>query len=347
MPRTHRTLALLVGVLLVASCSPPAAPASGGPRVPAPGSGAGAAAAAPADRPLERIRIGYPSRSVTFLSMLLAYDQGYYREQGLDAELTQMRTNVGITALLNGEVDYTESIGTNIRSALQGAPIKTILVNTRAPVFTLIARPEYATPAQLRGRTVGVTNFGGSNDQVTRLIFKHYGLDPQRDVQLIPVGDAPVQYEALRIGQLDAAVISLPFPLLSRQEGYRLLVNAPDIVSMPLGGMGALQSKLETQRDQAKRVVKGEIQGLRHIRAHPEDAIRLIAELFEMDEDTARQAYEFILPSVSEDGTVERRGIETILELEREEVRAGIPLTFEQVVDPSVVEEAQRELGLR
>src|SRR5438046_1166722 len=115
--------------------------------------------------------------------MLLARDQGYFQEQGIEAELTQVKTNVGITALLNGELDYTESVGTNIRTALQGAPIKTVLASMRAPVFMLVARPEFDSVARLRGRTVGITNFGGSNEQTTRLIFEHYGLEPQRDVQ--------------------------------------------------------------------------------------------------------------------------------------------------------------------
>ncbi len=301
----------------------------------------------PATRPLETIRIGYPSRSVTFLAMLLARDQGYFEQHGLAAELSQVRTNVGITALLNGELDYTESLGSNIRAALQGAPIKTVSVSMRAPTFMLVARPEYSAVAQLRGRVVGITSFGGSNDQTARLIFKHYGLAPQTDVQLIPIGDAPVQYEALRLSQVDAVVISQPFPLLARKEGFNLLVNAPEVVSMPLAGLGTLQAKLDAQRDQVKRVVKAEVQALRHLRAQPEDAIKLIAELFDTDAATAQEVYAFLLPSFSEDGSIERAGIEMVLALEREEGGGGAPLAFEQVAEPAIVAEAQRELGLR
>ena len=188
------------------------------------------------------MRIGYPSRSVTFLSMLLARDQGYFQEQGVEAELTQVKTNVGITALLNGELEYTESVGHQHphgppgRADQDGARLDAgARLHARGPArIRLVER--------LRGRTVGITNFGGSNEQTTRLIFAHYGLEPQRDVQLLPIGDAPVQYELLRQGQIDSIVVSLPFPLLAQREGYKLLVNAPDIVSMPLAGIGTLQS---------------------------------------------------------------------------------------------------------
>jgi ABC-type nitrate/sulfonate/bicarbonate transport system substrate-binding protein len=180
-----------------------------------------------------------------------------------------------------------------------------------------------------------------------RLVFKYYGLEPQADVQLIPVGDAPVQYKALRLGQVDAAVIAQPFPLLARNEGFNILVNAPDVVNMPLAGIGVLQSKLDRQRDQVKRVAKAEIQALRHVRSHPDDAVSLIAELFEIDAATAREVYTFLLSSFSEDGTLERAGVETVLEVEREEGKAAAPATFEQVADTSIVAEALRELGLR
>ncbi|HLH23663.1 MAG TPA: ABC transporter substrate-binding protein [Chloroflexota bacterium] len=342
-------LTVLVAVsLLVAACgaSNPSQALSAGGGVAAPATAQGAADTA-TPRPLEKVRIGYPSRSVTFLSMLLARDQGYFQQEGIDPDLSQIKTNVGITALLNGELDYTESVGTNIRSALQGAPIKTVMTSMRAPVFVLVARPEFTSVEQLRGHTVGITNFGGSNDQTAQLIFEHFGLEPQKDVQLVPVGDAPVQYEVLKQGQIDSIVVSLPFPLLAQREGYRLLVNAPDIVSMPLAGLGTLQTTLDTRRDQVKRVVKAEIQALDHIRTHPDDAIALIADLFETDQATARDAYTYLLPSFSEDGAPERAGVETILKLEQEDGPTPAPATYEQVADASVAAEARAELGPR
>jgi NitT/TauT family transport system substrate-binding protein len=350
-------LGLALAILLGAACSAPAAapskPPGGGPPQSIgggpPQSIGGAPAAPPAGasaQPLENLRIGYPSRSVTFLAQLLAHDQGYYQQNGLNPELIQMRTNVGLTALMNGEVDYTASFGTNLRSALQGAPIKNIVVGMRAPVFSLVARPEYTAPAQLRGRAVGITNFGGSNDQVTRLMLKHYGLEPQRDVNLIPIGDAPVQYEVMKLGQVDAIVVSLPFPVLAKKEGFQILANAQDLVSLPISGIGTTQTKLETQRDQAVRVVKSEIQALRHVRSHPDDAIALVAELFEMDPATAREVYEFVLPAYSQDGTVEREGVETLVTLELEDGAITTRLPYEQLVDPTIAADAQRALGV-
>jgi ABC-type nitrate/sulfonate/bicarbonate transport system substrate-binding protein len=281
------------------------------------------------------------------MAMLVAKDHGYFEMQGLDAEFVLLRTPVGITALLNGQIDFTETIGSNIRATLQGAPIKTVSVSIRAPAFGLLARPEYRTLAQLRGRTIGISDLGGTNHQLARLISRQQGWVPQQDVQLIPLGDSPVEYEALRLGQVDAIVVSQPFPVFGRRDGYELLLNAPDMISMPLAGLGTLESKVQNQRDQVKRTVKAEIQALRHIRARPEDALGLIAELFQIDPEIAREVYTMLLPAISEDGTVERDGVEAILELDREDGQAGAAMGFDQLVDTSIVAEVQRELGLR
>jgi ABC-type nitrate/sulfonate/bicarbonate transport system substrate-binding protein len=162
----------------------------------------------------------------------------------------------------------------------------------------------------------------------------------------LAVGDGPVQYEALQQGTIEAAAMSLPWPLLARQDGFSLLVNAADVINMPVAGLGTTQSKIEVQRDQVKRTIKAHIQALRHIRTQQADAIRLIAELFETDHDTAAQAFALILPAFSQDGAVEREGIEAVVELEREG-DAPVSVTFEQLVDTSLVADAQRELVVR
>src|SRR5262249_61632272 len=72
----------------------------------------------------------------------------------------------------------------------------------------------------------------------------------------------------------------------------------------------------------------------------------LSAELFGTDLDTARQSLELFLPAISADGTVERSGVETVVDAEREAGTTLPPLTFEQLVDPSLAVEPQLDLGL-
>ncbi|HEY7063318.1 MAG TPA: ABC transporter substrate-binding protein [Chloroflexota bacterium] len=344
-----RALAGLLLALGAVACAPAAspAPAAPAPQAAPPASAPAPAPAATAPPALESIRIGYPSYSIGYLPLFAADKQGYYQEQGLSAELVEIRPAAGITALINGDIEYLAGFASTIRAALSGAPAKIVLMTARAPLFSLLGRPEYASVEQLRGHTVGITTFGGTVDVMTRVIFKSAGLDSNQDVQLLQTGDAPVLYEALRRGQVEAALLPLPFPLLARADGYRILVNAAELVSMPTTGLGVMQARLDGQRDQVKRAAKSQVQAVRFIHARPDDAIRLSAELFDMDLETARQSFELFLPAISEDGTVEPEGVDTVLEAELEAGKDLPRLPFEQLVDASLAPEAQRELGLK
>jgi NitT/TauT family transport system substrate-binding protein len=107
-----------------------------------------------------------------------------------------------------------------------------------APFFSLVARPAYAKIEALKGKEIGLTgNPGGTNDRVMRFILKEAGLDPQKDVQLIYAGDPPLLYSAFQGGRFEAMFISLPFPVLAEQQGYRILVNAAERIRIPLSGL--------------------------------------------------------------------------------------------------------------
>src|SRR3989338_11289101 len=65
----------------------------------------------------ERIRITYATNSLAFLAMFVAKDRSFYARHGLEAELVQVRPGIAIAALLSGDADYAEVLGSAIRSA--------------------------------------------------------------------------------------------------------------------------------------------------------------------------------------------------------------------------------------
>src|SRR5579883_331368 len=354
MVNSARRRRLALGLcLLLAACTAPAAPHAAEPTTPRAAGGAAVAPAAAATSPAaatpaprETFPLASPNLSMSYLPILMASDLGYYEQEGLDADVSLMRANVGQAALVAGEIDFTASVGSNIKMALQGAPIKTILLFVQAQVMSLVAQPQYRTVEQLRGKTVGVGVAGASVDQVARLILKHYGLEPQRDVSVVPVGDGAIQYQALQLGQVDSVVLSLPYPVLARRDGYSIIANAPDLFKLPSGGVGALQSTLEQRRDMVRRVARAQIRALQYARTQPDAAAQFIARFFDMDEQTARESYDFLLPAFSTTGEVDREAIDLQLEMERGE-GMDVTLGYDQLVDPTIAADAARDLGLR
>ncbi len=293
----------------------------------------------------ERIRITYATNSLAFLNMFVAKDRGFYAKHGLDSELVQVRPGIAIAALLSGDADYAEVLGSAIRSAAKGAPIRAISTSTQAPFFSLAAQAKFKSVKDLQGGSVGVTAIGGTNYISTRLVLQHYGLDPDRNVKIIPIGDEKLMFESLKIGRVDAVMVAPPYSIVLKRDGHPLLAHTADVLSIPFVGLSTTVQKISRSRAQVKRVLKAEIEALRYLRANPGGAIEVIRRRFAMDEAMARESYEVVIGAFSRDGRMSLSAVETLLGLEKKDGLIPQSVTADQVVDRALGEEAVKELG--
>jgi ABC-type nitrate/sulfonate/bicarbonate transport system substrate-binding protein len=58
-------------------------------------------------KPLERVRLTVPAKSLTFLPYYFGKAQGIFAREGIDLEIIVMRPPLGVTALVAGDLDYT------------------------------------------------------------------------------------------------------------------------------------------------------------------------------------------------------------------------------------------------
>ena len=62
-------------------------------------------------KPLEKVRLTVPAKSLTFIPYYFGKTQRLYEKEGIDLELIVMRPPIGVTALQAGEVDYSAAGG--------------------------------------------------------------------------------------------------------------------------------------------------------------------------------------------------------------------------------------------
>ena len=293
----------------------------------------------------EKVRIAYASNSLAFLVPFVAKDRGFYTKHGIEAELIQVRPNVAMAALLSGDIDYVELIGSIIRSAGRGAPVRAISTSIKAPFFSFAANNKFKTVRDLKGATIGVTAIGGTNYVSTRLTLRHYGLDPDKDVKLLAIGDEKLMYEAFKIGRVDCVVVAPPFSVILRREGFPLLAHTGELLNFPFSGLGTTLDKIGKNRAQARKLLRGEIEALRFIRANPAGTTDVIRKRFSMDEKLARESYDVVVDAFSRDGRVPLEGVEILLDIEKSAKQIPQNITAEMVVDNSLADEALKELG--
>ncbi|HSQ13042.1 MAG TPA: ABC transporter substrate-binding protein, partial [Candidatus Deferrimicrobium sp.] len=98
-----------------------------------------------AQTPPQKVVVTYSSRSIASIDLFVAQERGYFREEGLDPQLVQVRATAAIAALVSGEVHALGSVGSVIRAIPRGAPVKVLAISLRRPVFWLVSRPELKT----------------------------------------------------------------------------------------------------------------------------------------------------------------------------------------------------------
>jgi NitT/TauT family transport system substrate-binding protein len=250
-----------------------------------------------------------------------------------------------VAALLSGQIDYIELIGSAIRSAARGLPIRAVSTGIKAPFFSIIGQHKYKSVNDLKGAVIGLTSIGGTNHISTRMTLRKFGFDPDKDVKFLAIGDEKVMFDAFKAGRADVVVLAPPFSVQLKREGFPILAQTAQHVTIPFSGLGTTLDRIQTHREQIKRVLKAEIEAMRFIQANAAGTTDVIRKRFNMDEKLARESYDVVVEAYSRDGRVPLDGVDILLQIEKDQKLIPATITPQMVVDATLVEEALKELG--
>lgn len=294
----------------------------------------GLTAAHAAERPRERVRIGVSSRSIGFFDVWAAHEKGIFRKQGFDSEVITIRPNLSVVALHAGEIDYSMMTSTVIRSAVKGMPLKLVTIGLKSSFHTLVARGSYKSLAELKGKKIAISNVGATDELVARALLQKAGLDPRRDVAMLSVGASETRFQSLLSGQMDAATLSLPHSVLAKQQGFRFLGSAGDVLHIPFTGLSTTTAKIQRERESIKRMILAQMEAMRWIKNQKTEAVQFLRQFFGTHEATALESYNVYAPLIIDDVRVTADAVRAILDSEG---AANVPWT--QVADATLVEE--------
>ena len=296
----------------------------------------------------DKTTISYSSRTYAFLPAQVAVVKGFFREEGLEPVLIQMRSQVAVPALMNGEIQYTLTFGNILTAAIQGMPFKQLAVLTEKPLHHIVSRPEIKTIADLRGKRIGTQRIGGSDHLAAEAILEAKGLDI-RDVQFITLGaDEPVRVEILKKGLVDAICVSPPGPIRLQKEGFNILGGPKDLkISSPIAAISITDSRLKENRDQAKKVLRATVRALRFIRERKDEVVPIMMQWLQQTKEVAGESYDMIVPSFSPNGGVSDATYQFAVNARMKDLKSDKRISLSQVRDFSLLREVQKELGLQ
>jgi len=173
------------------------------------------------------------ARSIFSLPVTIAKNEGFFAREGLDVEFLQPipgGSDNQITALHNDSVDVTH-VATPflIRAALGGSDAVAIAAEFNNPIYSVIAKPEIATFADLKGKLIGLADEYGTITLSTRKLMALHGL-ARGEFGVRVIEGTSGRWACLRRGDCDAVVLGQPQDLTAIDQGYRLLGTSTEAV---------------------------------------------------------------------------------------------------------------------
>jgi NitT/TauT family transport system substrate-binding protein len=299
---------------------------------------------------LKKVRMGSSSTNVSFLAIYAALHRGFFRDEGLDLEIIFMPANLASTAVLNGDLDYNGAVTGTIGTAVHGQPMKVLLFTVSKPLLFLVSKKEIKDPKQLRGKKIAGSSPGGSATLIAEKVLRHYGLEPGRDVSLLPMGgSAASRYAVLETNVVDASFLSVPENIIAVEKGYNELIFAGDIVEFPQNGFGTSEKKIRENPDEVYRMVRATLRGLQFVwdKANQEAVTNILMKQWKVnDRKMAGEMARQVNRVLTKNATVKPESVQVLIDLARESAKISKPVTVAQVVDFSFLEKARKELGL-
>jgi len=293
----------------------------------------------------EKVIVSYSSRDFSVLPAHVAQTKGFFKEEGLDPVMVQMRPPVAGPALMNNEIQYTTTFGSMLNAIMQGMPAKLLGVMTEKPPYYIVARPGINSVMELRGKKIAAQPRGLSDRIAAEAILESKGID-LKEVQFVTIGgDLPVRMGVLTSGLADAVCLQPPGPVLLEKDGYRIIAGPNDVkVGSPTMGVTASVKRLMEKRAEVKKLLRAMLRGLRFIRERREDTVAIMAQWFALKPDIAAKSYDLILPGYSQDGSLTDATMQAIIDLRVQSLGLPRPASLDQVRDFTLVREAWREI---
>jgi NitT/TauT family transport system substrate-binding protein len=296
---------------------------------------------------LEKVRIGMPSLSLSFIAPQVAYARGFFREEGIDAEIIRIATNIGIVAVTTKEIGYTTAVGAGLRSAVRGLPLKVVTYFNGRPLHVLVAKSDLKSVPELRRKIIGFAGYGDSTEFMLRAILRQANMDLEKDVQAFQVSGSGQRLQALLSGKLDAAIVPPPFNFEAESKGFVRLMAAADVFETSVSGLALHNDTLKEKPAQVKRMLRALLKAQNFMRANKTESVRVIADWLKLEPGIAQASYDIYVKGMSINGMVPERVLETDIERARKEQNVKEAVPVNRIVDFTVLKEALHDLGMK
>jgi ABC-type nitrate/sulfonate/bicarbonate transport system substrate-binding protein len=281
----------------------------------------------------------------------VARDAGIFHKHGIDPTIVNVRNaQVGMSALAGGETQFHvgSATGTSIGAMAGGLDLVYIagLINKLDGAF--MVNPSIRTPADLKGKKIGVQSIGGGVWMFSMLAFEHWGLNVERDnIQFRIIGDQSVLAQAITQNIIDGGYLGYAYGAQLERQGYRML---GDLMKMgiPYQGLGMIAKRnlIDRTLEIPERTLRAMVETINYVNnpANKAAVVKTLAKELRLAKvEDAQAGYEMMRTLYDKKIYPNAEGLRNVVRLlgrSSEQIRK---IKVEEIVDDRVVRKLEKE----
>lgn len=277
----------------------------------------------------EHLIWGVPSFWIERFPLYYGRHRGFFEQRDIALEIRYFWGGPELAeGVARGEVWIGEmGLPPFLKAYADGLPARVIGSSTIQQLdHYLVSRPDVTRMKDLKGRRIGILSFGSCDDYFARSMLRTSGLDPDADVELVPLGTAYGKVACFSpssqpdVPKVDAGFLVEPFVARGERLGWvRILAAVRDYFpGYQWGIILAHTDALARNRDLIQRAMDGFRESCRGILEDTEDAVSFGAQVFRLPKEDFRRALRRDLERWEIDARLDIEGMKNCLRVQQE-----------------------------
>jgi len=274
--------------------------------------------------------------SAFLASLYIAEQDGIFEREGLDVTIVELQSGAdGVPAAISGSSQYADLGFDDLATLAAEGEDSLVMVHNlvRRVTFTLVMNPDVARErgvsrespiearyAALKGLRLGVTSPGAASDKYMRYYLREAGLDPERDAEIIAIGDGASLLAALETRQIDAYQLSPPTPYVAEAEGFGTVLidgpsgDVPRFADFAYTGFAANREWADANPEAARAFSRALNAATEQVLGDPRAAAaKIVDRMSAGDLPVLQQTLEALAPALSADGCFDAAAVQSTL----------------------------------
>ncbi|HJU62717.1 MAG TPA: ABC transporter substrate-binding protein [Candidatus Binatia bacterium] len=296
---------------------------------------------------LDNVTIGYSSFSGAYGPLWIAVEEQLGRKDGLELKAIYAGRIRPQQLLTSGEVPFVVATGTGaLSSHILGVKDQIIILTFVNKVDSAIfSKAEIKNPEELRGKTIATGRPGAFADTMVRYVLRaKLGLAPDREVKLLPMGEAALTFPALEKGIVEAASLTMPYTLIARKMGFRELVDYDKMgVVYPYNTVTTLRQTPAKNLELTEKLLKSLIEGTHVFKTNKQRSLAVLKKYMRgAADDILADTYEVTKTSLESVPVPSLEVIKTALEILSYQYPQAKQTDPNPIIDPSYVKKIEQ-----